>query len=175
MKKQLFLTLVVALGVPLIMTLVPICEAAQPENPDGFVAPAVFQAAGPTASSIQSTVDAFRAALGEPNNADNLSQPIRAPRDQLGPRRPWHLPAWSRTRRSLSNPPYYHSPGYAVQPLPEHPRRAVHHAGRRAFPGASSERTARRPCGPFPKFDLRPYLQHLQPVPVVHSSGQQHH
>ena len=74
MKKQLFLTLVVALGVPLVMTLVPVCEAAQPENPDGFVAPAVFQAAGPTASSIQSTVDAFRAALGEPNNADNLSQ-----------------------------------------------------------------------------------------------------
>ena len=77
MKKQLFLTLVVALGFPLIMTLVPVCEAAQPENPDGFVAPAVFQAAGPTASSIQSTVDAFRAALGEPNNANNLSQPIR--------------------------------------------------------------------------------------------------
>ena len=80
MKKQLFLTLVVALGVPLVMTLVPICEAAQPENPDGFVAPAVFQAAGPTASSIQCTVDAFRAALGEPNNADNLSQPPGAAR-----------------------------------------------------------------------------------------------
>jgi PA14 domain len=80
MKKQLFLTLVVALGFPLIMTLVLVCEAEQPENPDGlnpdgFVAPAVFQAAGPTASSIQSTVDAFRAALGEPNNADNPSQP----------------------------------------------------------------------------------------------------
>ena len=75
MKKQLFLTLVVVLGFPLIMTLVPVCEAAQPENPDGFVAPAVFQAAGPTASSIQSTVDAFRAALGEPNNANNPSQP----------------------------------------------------------------------------------------------------
>ena len=75
MKKQLFLTLVVALGFPLIMTLVPVCEAAEPENPDGFVAPKVFQAAGPTASSIQSTVDAFRAALGEPNNANNPSQP----------------------------------------------------------------------------------------------------
>ena len=170
MKKQLFLTLVVALGFPLIMTLVPVCEAAQPENPDGFVAPAVFQAAGPTASSIQSTVDAFRAALGEPNNANNLSQPGR-PRSTGTPR----APTWSRTRRSLSYPPYYHSPGYTVQPLPEYPRRAVHHAGRRAFPGASSERTARRACGPFPKFDLRPYLQHLQPVPVVHSSGQQHH
>ena len=75
MKKQLFLTLVVALGFPLIMTLVPVCEAQQPEDPDGFVAPALFQAAGPTASSIQSTVDAFRAALGEPNNANNPSQP----------------------------------------------------------------------------------------------------
>jgi hypothetical protein len=33
--------------------------------------PAVFQTAGLTASSIQSTVDAFRAELGEPNNANN--------------------------------------------------------------------------------------------------------
>jgi hypothetical protein len=31
----------------------------------------VFQAAGPNAASIQSTVDAFRAALGNPNNANN--------------------------------------------------------------------------------------------------------
>jgi PA14 domain len=74
MKKQLFLTLVVALGFSLIMTLVSVCEAAQPETSDGFVPPAVFQAAGPTASSIQGTVEEFRAALGEPNNADNPSQ-----------------------------------------------------------------------------------------------------
>jgi hypothetical protein len=33
--------------------------------------PTVFQAAGPTAESIQSSVDAFRAALGEPNNLNN--------------------------------------------------------------------------------------------------------
>lgn len=32
--------------------------------------PIVFQAAGPTAESIQGTVDAFRAALGEPNNGN---------------------------------------------------------------------------------------------------------
>ena len=32
---------------------------------------AVFQAAGPTAASIQSTVDAFRARLGDPNNLNN--------------------------------------------------------------------------------------------------------
>ena len=36
-----------------------------------FLPPAVFQAAGPTAISIQSTVDAFRAALGDPNNLNN--------------------------------------------------------------------------------------------------------
>jgi hypothetical protein len=33
--------------------------------------PTVFQAAGPTAESIQSSVDAFRTALGEPNNLNN--------------------------------------------------------------------------------------------------------
>ena len=80
--KKLLLTLLVAFGFPL----VPVCQA-QSENPDdsatdsdaqaepGAVAtenasrpvPAVFQAAGPDASSIQSTVDAFRAALGGPN------------------------------------------------------------------------------------------------------------
>ncbi len=31
----------------------------------------MFQAAGPTAASIQSTVDAYRAALGNPNNGNN--------------------------------------------------------------------------------------------------------
>jgi hypothetical protein len=33
--------------------------------------PIVFQAAGPTVEAIQSTVDAFRAALGDPNNLNN--------------------------------------------------------------------------------------------------------
>jgi hypothetical protein len=75
MKKQLLLTLVVAFGFPLTMTLVPVCQA-QSGNPKDFVAPAVFQAAGPkatdpTAISIQSAVDAFRAALGDPNNLNN--------------------------------------------------------------------------------------------------------
>jgi hypothetical protein len=36
-----------------------------------FVAPTVFQAAGPSVASIQSTVDQFRAALGATNNANN--------------------------------------------------------------------------------------------------------
>ena len=66
MKKQLFLTLVIALGFP-----VRQAAHAQGNTPKDFVAPAVFQVAGPTASSIQSTVDAFRVALGNPNNGNN--------------------------------------------------------------------------------------------------------
>jgi hypothetical protein len=40
-----------------------------------FVAPAVFQAAGPSTASLQSTIDEFRAALGGINNASGGSQP----------------------------------------------------------------------------------------------------
>ena len=39
-----------------------------------FVTPTVFQAAGPSAASIQSTVDQFRAALGAVNNGNNPGQ-----------------------------------------------------------------------------------------------------
>jgi len=39
-----------------------------------FVAPTVFQAAGTSAASIQSTVDQFRAALGVANNGNNPGQ-----------------------------------------------------------------------------------------------------
>ncbi|HET6844805.1 MAG TPA: hypothetical protein VFK06_24450, partial [Candidatus Angelobacter sp.] len=80
---QLLLTLLVAFGFPFIMMLVPVCQAAQSEKPSGetheedeedddiprFVPPAVFQAAGPKAASIQSTVDEFRAALGDNNGS----------------------------------------------------------------------------------------------------------
>jgi hypothetical protein len=98
-KKQLPSTHVVAFGFLLITTLVPVCLAAQSENPNDqeevrhehdhdkherFVAPTVFQAAGPKAaqgatSSIQSTVDAFRAALGNPNNGNNPSTLLATP------------------------------------------------------------------------------------------------
>jgi hypothetical protein len=44
--------------------------------------PAVFQAAGPTAEAIQSTVDAFRAALGDPNNA-NAPGPLPSGRREI--------------------------------------------------------------------------------------------
>jgi hypothetical protein len=40
-----------------------------------FVAPIVFQAAGPNALSIQATVDQFKAALGGINNGNNPSAP----------------------------------------------------------------------------------------------------
>jgi hypothetical protein len=40
-----------------------------------FVAPTVFQAAGNSTASIQSTVDQYRAALGAVNNANNAGQP----------------------------------------------------------------------------------------------------
>ena len=57
----------------LLSTLFPVSQTAhaQGDLAGDFVAPAVFQAAGPTAASIQSTVDAFRAALGDPNNGNN--------------------------------------------------------------------------------------------------------
>jgi hypothetical protein len=55
-----------------VMTWLP-CEPAQAQGNTSrdFVPPKVFQAAGPTAASIQGTVDAYRAALGNPNNANN--------------------------------------------------------------------------------------------------------
>jgi hypothetical protein len=71
MKKQMLLPLIVAFCLPLITAWIPPCEAAQAQQPNEFEPPTVFQAAGPTPASIQSAVDAFRAALGEPNNANN--------------------------------------------------------------------------------------------------------
>ena len=44
------------------------------DRPRDFVAPKVFQAAGPTAASIQSAVDEYRGALGQINNGNLTSQ-----------------------------------------------------------------------------------------------------
>ena len=44
---------------------------AQDSTSQNFVPPVVFQAAGPNIASIQSSVDAFRAALGNPINGNN--------------------------------------------------------------------------------------------------------
>jgi hypothetical protein len=73
MKRHVLLNRVLAMGSLAIMMLVPVGQTAraQGNTPQDFVAPVVFQAAGPIAASIQSTVDAFRAALGNPNNGNN--------------------------------------------------------------------------------------------------------
>lgn len=52
----------------LVSTLAALSQTAYAQDTS---TPVVFQAAGPTAASIQSTVDAFRAALGDPNNLNN--------------------------------------------------------------------------------------------------------
>jgi hypothetical protein len=71
MKRHVLLTRVLAFGLLAVMVLVSVgvgqAAQAQGKTPRDFVAPLVFQAAGPSADSIQSTVDAFRDALGDPN------------------------------------------------------------------------------------------------------------
>ena len=73
MKKDVFLRLVVAFGLLSVMVLVSFGQGAeaQGKKSTALLPPTVFQAAGPTADSIQSTVDAFRAVLGD----NNLSNP----------------------------------------------------------------------------------------------------
>jgi hypothetical protein len=61
MKTRVFLIAGLAFGL-LSLAAVPVRPAS---------AQLVFQAAGPTAASIQGTIDAYRAALGDPNNANN--------------------------------------------------------------------------------------------------------
>jgi len=71
MKKHMLLTVAAALGLLSVIVSVPVRPAtALDHKPKDFVPPLVFQAAGPTAASIQGTVDAFRAALGNPNNGN---------------------------------------------------------------------------------------------------------
>src|SRR5438093_5710339 len=87
MRKQTSILVVVlvaaAFGLLPVMTPVPVHpEAYAEDNTKDFVPPTVFQAAGPTAASIQSTVDAFRAALGNPNNG-NAPGPLASGRREI--------------------------------------------------------------------------------------------
>jgi hypothetical protein len=59
MKRHLLLSILAVVGMLSVLFVLP----ARPAG-----AQTVFQAAGPDAASIQGAVDAFRAALGEPNN-----------------------------------------------------------------------------------------------------------
>ncbi len=74
MRKPILLAIVAAFGLLSVMVSVPDRQAhAQGNTSKDFVPPIVFQAAGPTKESIQSTVDEYRAALGEPNNPNGPS------------------------------------------------------------------------------------------------------
>src|SRR5512145_411845 len=61
MKRQVGLSAIAAFGVLSVLLSLSLRQAH---------AQVVFQAAGPTVQSIQGSVDAFRAALGEPNNGN---------------------------------------------------------------------------------------------------------
>ena len=69
MKRHVLLNRVLAFGLLSVTVLTPVGRAAQAQvkKSEELPPPTVFQAAGPTADSIQSTVDAYRAALGDPN------------------------------------------------------------------------------------------------------------
>jgi len=83
MKKHMLLTVVTAFGLLSVMVSVPVRQApAQGNTSQDFVPPIVFQAAGPTVESIQGTVDAFRAALGDPNNG-NAPGPLASGRREI--------------------------------------------------------------------------------------------
>jgi hypothetical protein len=67
-KLPITSTVIAAFG--LASMLLSVSEPAHAQAKDD-VPPVVFQAAGANAASIQSSVDAFRAALGDPNNGNN--------------------------------------------------------------------------------------------------------
>ncbi len=165
--KKLVLT-AGALGLLGLMTFTPVPPVAHAQGGRSmdFVAPLVFQAAGPTADSIQSTVDAYRAALGEPNNGigpnnlDPSGEPIG--RREIN---------WDGGGANVDDD----SPGHAVQHLPERARRPVHHTGDGPLAGSPIGRAPGRPGHALQQSDLRHDLQHLQPLAPVHPGGQQHH
>jgi hypothetical protein len=73
MKKHMLLTFIVAFGWLSVMMLpwVGQAEEGKDDHAKDLVLPQVFQAAGPSAESIQSTVDEFRDALGKTNNGND--------------------------------------------------------------------------------------------------------
>ena len=83
MKKPMLLTAVAAFGLLSVVMLVAVSHAQVRGNTTkDFVPPIVFQAAGPTAASIQDSVDEYRAALGTPNNG-NAAGPLAGGRREI--------------------------------------------------------------------------------------------
>lgn len=106
-----------------------------------FVAPSVFQAAGPNIASIQGTITDFRAALGDPVNNNVLIE------KDLGRREI----NWDGAPPTDATTP----PVTPIQHFSEYPWRAVHHSGDRTFPGATFGWATERAGGSLRKFDLR--------------------
>ena len=83
MKKPILLTVLAAFALLSVMMSLAVRPAhAQGKTSKDFVPPLVFQAAGPTVSSIQGLVDQYRAALGNPNNA-NAAGPLLSGRREI--------------------------------------------------------------------------------------------
>lgn len=107
MKKHMLLAVVAAFGLLPVLVSVPGRQAAAQGNlsegkpSKNFAAPVVFQAAGPTAASIQGTVDAFRAALGNPNNG-NAPGPLATGRREIN----WDGGATNNQTTALAGNPF---------------------------------------------------------------------
>jgi hypothetical protein len=84
MKRHVLLTLVFVFSLLFAVLLVPFGQnvRAQSNRSKELLPPTVFQAAGPTAESILGTVNAFRAALGDPNNG-NATGPLASGRREI--------------------------------------------------------------------------------------------
>ena len=83
MKTQFLYGAAAMAGLSLLVGPARIFETVQAHDRDDEpVTPIVFQAAGPSVASIQGTVDAFRAALGAPNNG-NAPGPLAAGRREI--------------------------------------------------------------------------------------------
>src|SRR5262245_26223459 len=85
MKRHVLLNLVLVFGLLAVTVLVPAGQTAQAQGKSQkeLLPPTVFQAAGPSADSIQGTVDAFRKALGDPNNGNNQPPLDRSGRREI--------------------------------------------------------------------------------------------
>ena len=126
-----------------------------------LVQPTVFQAAGPSAESIQSSVDAFRAALGEPNNGNDPG-PLPSGRREINwdgggsddtttpPVTPFNVFLDSRGGQ-------FTTPGTGLSQAP---------------PSGGPQGGL---AGLFDNPTYGRHLQHLQPVAPVHPGRQQHH
>jgi hypothetical protein len=82
-KQSITNSVIAAFG--LLLTLFAVSQTAHAQDIQSrqFVAPAVFQAAGPNRASIQSTVDAFRAVPGFETNNGNNPGPLQNGRREI--------------------------------------------------------------------------------------------